>query len=578
MSKYENLNKVLDIICIIALVLSCVIIVLIPNDNTPFRNRMTERLKNFSYGWRMEDGKEVALTDVGKLAKVDEYGENRIVLYNTIPTNMGRDYYLNFRSKNVRMRVFIQDRLVYEFQPKGNDWISRGTGHSFHTALFKEKEKGKQVKLDIIPDYRDGSSAIRFIYIGNPSDFQGMMIDKKVKGFILCIFTIIVGILLVVTSLATKKQRKYGHRMRILGILAICVGSWSLFETLLLQLLFGYSTQIHDLIYVLLILMPYYLVSYVNESIELKWKYSERIAFLIIVAEVTIMATQKAIYGRDFHETLEVLHLSMLLNVALAMWMILRNLTYCWKNKIQNAKNAAPIAVGLFMVLSSVDIIRYQFDKGVNDAGTFMRMGIFVAILILSVDLMRNIIIEIKNTEHMETMAKLAYTDTLTGMPNRAAFEKKEKELEMKIKKGELKRVWVYQLDLNFLKKVNDNYGHAYGDRHIKACAKIINEVFGNDGFAFRVGGDEFTVFAMKDSSHDRFQEKVRQMKELEDNYNKTSEISVPLHIALGYSIYTKSDFESIKDAEIEADKKMYEFKEAMKKKGDLLNDFEGKN
>lgn len=576
--KSGNLNKILDIISTLGLVIGCIVIMLIPNDNTPFRNRMTERLRYFSNGWKTEDEKEIALTDLGKLAKLNENDRYHIQVHKRIPREIRNDTCINFRSKSMRFRVIIDKRVAYEFHPVENFWLSRGTGHTFHTVILKVADRGKKIVIDAEPNYNDGSSAIREMYLGRSSDFQGMIIDQKYKGFILCIFSIIVGVLLVVTSLASKNQRKYGYRMRILGILAIIVGLWSLFETLMIQLLFGFSPEIHDLTYVLLIMIPYYLIAFVNTSIELRWKYAKRISFAIIVLEVGNMTFQKLIYGRDFHDTLETIHFSMILNVLLAIFLIIRSYVYCKRNRIKSIRKAAPLAVFLFMILSTVDIVRYQFDKGVNDAGTFMRIGIFFSIIILSVDLIKNIVIEIKNTEHMETMARLAYTDALTGMANRTAFEKKEKELEIRINRGDIKKVYICQLDLNFLKKVNDNYGHAIGDRHIRACSKIINNVFGSHGFAFRIGGDEFTVFVTGNMTEGEFQEKIQMIKRLEIKYNETSDVPVPLHMAIGYVLYTKSNFSSIKEAENEADKKMYEYKEAMKQKGDFFNDFEGEN
>lgn len=577
-NKFGSLNKLLDIICTLGLVIACIVVILIPNDNTPFRNRMTERLRYFSAEWKTETGEDISLTDLGKKATESHDGSFHIKVHRKIPRDIRVDTAINFRSKSLNFRVLIDKMVIYTFEPKDNHWLSKGTGHTFHTVILKSEDRGKLIEIDAKPSYRDGSSAIRDIMMGRPSDYQGMIIDEKFKGFILCIFTIVVGILLVVTSLATKNQRKYGYRMRILGILSIIVGLWSLFETLLIQLLFGYSLEIHDLTYILLIMIPYYLISFVNTSIELRWKYAKRISFAIIVLEVGIMTFQKLVYGKDFHDTLEILHFSMILNVILAIYMIMKSYFYCRKNKIQNIKMAAPTAVFLFMVLSTVDIIRYQFDKGVNDAGTFMRIGIFTSILILSVDLIRNIVVEIKNTEHMETMARLAYTDALTGMANRTAFEKKEKELEIRIVRGDIKKVYICQLDLNFLKKVNDNYGHAIGDRHIRACSKIINDVFGDHGFAFRIGGDEFTVFVTSNMTEGEFQEKIQAIKRLETKHNETSEVPVPLHMAIGYVVYTKSNFSNIKEAEAEADKRMYEYKEAMKKKGDFFDDFEGEN
>lgn len=57
-------------------------------------------------------------------------------------------------------------------------------------------------------------------------------------------------------------------------------------------------------------------------------------------------------------------------------------------------------------------------------------------------------------------------------------------------------------LDLNDLKKVNDNFGHALGNKLISTAAKTIAEVFKRSP-VFRVGGDEFVVVLQNKNRHE---------------------------------------------------------------------------
>lgn len=64
-------------------------------------------------------------------------------------------------------------------------------------------------------------------------------------------------------------------------------------------------------------------------------------------------------------------------------------------------------------------------------------------------------------------ISEMTYTDVLTGLANRAAFEMKIREIQEKPDRGEINELLICKFDLNDLRKVNDNYGHDYGDRHI---------------------------------------------------------------------------------------------------------------
>jgi diguanylate cyclase (GGDEF)-like protein len=82
---------------------------------------------------------------------------------------------------------------------------------------------------------------------------------------------------------------------------------------------------------------------------------------------------------------------------------------------------------------------------------------------------------------------RLAFTDVLTGLPNRAKFNEV-------VKNGEADDKWALLLiDVDNLKSVNDTFGHAAGDALIAAVAShLVEAIFPIP--AYRLGGDEFAV------------------------------------------------------------------------------------
>jgi diguanylate cyclase len=81
-----------------------------------------------------------------------------------------------------------------------------------------------------------------------------------------------------------------------------------------------------------------------------------------------------------------------------------------------------------------------------------------------------------------------ARSDPLTGLPNRRAFEEKMAELERSSAMLSLAIC-----DIDHFKRVNDNYGHAVGDRVIKAVAHTLRDHCAGNMVA-RIGGEEFVV------------------------------------------------------------------------------------
>jgi diguanylate cyclase (GGDEF)-like protein len=96
-------------------------------------------------------------------------------------------------------------------------------------------------------------------------------------------------------------------------------------------------------------------------------------------------------------------------------------------------------------------------------------------------------------SQKAEVIRQLAYSDSLTHLPNRAHInERLQVEME-KTRRGESAGAVLF-IDLDDLKMVNDTFGHTYGDALINMAGNRIVEAAGNGVFVGRVGGDEFMV------------------------------------------------------------------------------------
>lgn len=90
-----------------------------------------------------------------------------------------------------------------------------------------------------------------------------------------------------------------------------------------------------------------------------------------------------------------------------------------------------------------------------------------------------------------DQIAYLTFHDELTGLYNRAYFEKKIQELE---KNNECLPVSLLIGDMNGLKFINDVFGHQAGDNWLKRTAAIIQQSCRQNDIIARWGGDEFAV------------------------------------------------------------------------------------
>lgn len=93
-----------------------------------------------------------------------------------------------------------------------------------------------------------------------------------------------------------------------------------------------------------------------------------------------------------------------------------------------------------------------------------------------------------------DKLFNLAYTDSMTELANRNAYEEHLKKLRRD--NANLQNITVVVVDINGLKQINDSFGHHTGDEAIKTIADILKDTIGKKADVYRIGGDEFVCIS----------------------------------------------------------------------------------
>ena len=147
-------------------------------------------------------------------------------------------------------------------------------------------------------------------------------------------------------------------------------------------------------------------------------------------------------------------------------------------------------------------------------------------------------------------MIVLAHTDRLTGLFNRHFMM--SELMEATQTEGDK---FVAMADIDFFKRINDQYGHNAGDYVLRTISKLMRELCPN-GKVSRWGGEEFLIFSSGSAEKDGFElmEKIRTTIESYDFTFEGTKIHVT--ITAGVSDYVKGT--SVDKWINEADEKLY--------------------
>jgi diguanylate cyclase (GGDEF)-like protein/PAS domain S-box-containing protein len=183
----------------------------------------------------------------------------------------------------------------------------------------------------------------------------------------------------------------------------------------------------------------------------------------------------------------------------------------------------------------------------------FRKGGPIESVLAISRD-----ITDRKNLE--EKLHEVSVTDELTGLLNRRGFLTfAQKQIELA--KRHSRKLSILFVDLNKMKRINDEFGHKEGDLALVAMSHILRKTFRESDVIARMGGDEFTVL-MPDPPDYPLEETI--IRHVEDNLRTHNEVAgkpYALSASMGMIYYDPEYPASIEELLSRADALMYEHK-----------------
>jgi diguanylate cyclase (GGDEF)-like protein/PAS domain S-box-containing protein len=159
-----------------------------------------------------------------------------------------------------------------------------------------------------------------------------------------------------------------------------------------------------------------------------------------------------------------------------------------------------------------------------------------------------------------ETIRELSLVDDLTGLRNRRGFLLLgESQLSLARRLGRM--VVLYFADVDGLKRINDELGHAQGDRVLADVADSLRAVFRETDVIARLGGDEFVVLALEAPDIDTAASLTR-LEEYLHQFNSSAQRPYRVGVSVGVAQHEPESAESLTQLLGRADAGMYQVKQ----------------
>ena len=466
---------------------------------------------------------------------------------------------IRMESSCTTVDVFVGGNRIYSY---GDDNYKNGdfVGSGYHFIDLPDNSSGQRIQIVMVPTESGLVSSFYPVDIIPAEDaFVDFGSNHMIVGC-LGIFLAEFGAIVMLLGLASLLGLKNSAQFFLIGAASFLLGLWTVCVTKTIELFSLNFTLNTELEHISLFLAPIPILLLIVENRKSGNQWRRGIAYFAV-----LILTVFDIVAVILHYT-NVLHFPMILTcfhalVGLsALLVIVANLE---KRKKMSAEYKI-IGFGLaeLLLCGIIEVVRYNMQRylygGNSDFSiTVLPFGMTLFIVLVLIAYVYGHYRETLAQMERETWHRMAYTDALTGISNRARAEEELRRLRTGKKPFE-----IISIDLNNLKKTNDTYGHEAGDRLITTFSEMLNRRFEGADLVARMGGDEFLVIMGRENAK-HSEERIAKM--MKDAKNLSSELHYPLEFAYGIADASEAENQDPEEVFRIADHRMYEKKKTMK-------------
>lgn len=409
-------------------------------------------------------------------------------IYRNFQEAVSAGNFLGFRSSQQEVFVSLDDEVIYSFEKAEEiPTLPKTPGNTWNIIPLPKIDAGQVLKITTVSVYKENSEKLNEIMLGSKSAILFHIAGNYIMAAFMSILVLLFASALIFYGGYIYKIRRSANLI-YLGLFAFLLGAWFLGEARFLQFFYGNVLVNYQMVFLSIALMPIPSLLFLSSALQPK---NERLYHLLcVIAGINFfaMVLAQTLGLADFYEWIPISHLIILLEMLLLLYTMVQSVC----NHSYNKSKCLFLGFGVFLLFGMLNIV-YFYVSDQYDSALLLRIGTLLALMIIVKGEINKNAVLIQIGMEGAAYKKAAYTDALTQLGNRYAFDMLLKELEQ-MESDERTENAICVLDVDGLKFANDSYGHWMGDQLICGMAECLQTVFSQIGNCFRIGGDEFAV------------------------------------------------------------------------------------
>lgn len=539
------------------LLLSFTMILVIMAYATAVRARDYKNVRSLSSEWTVKLNNEIH-----ENVNLDEFSfpitkkGDWIVMARVLPTDIPEASSLRINIKYTVTKVYVDEELIYEY---GTEHYEKGEllGSGTRIVTLPEGSAGKTLKITLFETENNVFSSIQAPEIYETSEAHMIYYGNRMLPLVISITLVVAGFCIAIVTFCMYFRSYSMNKLFSIGILALCIGLWSLCSYGL-DYLFVADLRVKICLEKFsLFLIPFPALLYFREDVERRAKRWESFLFyLFIIVEIQLyLLTAVFQFTNVGHlpEFYTAQTIFMIICVLFLMHLVVRGLCEEKSHKFLAIGFAVLIIISLRDLIMSI-LVKYSIGMMESHYRSYIAIGALCYVVALLADFIKELRKQLLKLAESKFLEKIAYEDVLTGLYTRRKCDEVFAQIDR-----QKEPFTIIQYDLNNLKNTNDDYGHEAGDELLIRFTNLLQATFTDGEILGRMGGDEFIVIVKNSQGYDveSHFKKFDELAEI-DNRDKTVQVSA----SKGYCASTELENAKTLDVYKEADKRMYKDKE----------------
>ncbi|WP_022764873.1 GGDEF domain-containing protein [Butyrivibrio sp. XPD2006] len=458
--------------------------------------------------------------------------------------------------------VYLDDELIYSF---GHDYYERErtVPKRYNYFALGQDYLGKELRIAISGTRYHSFSGTSVVTVGERRDILTYHLRRMLSNIIIGDFLMILGLALMVLSPYMVLYHNNDLRLLFSGLISLLLGLYIYSFYGLIDLLCNNPVLNTICEYTSMYNIPTAILGYFMSISSGRLKkifgglFSANMLVFLSVFFFTVIGNSRIFEFSSFLQGLA------FVEAVICSVIITKAAVKAFKEPdlhLISSDNVFSAGLILFMILSVVDIFRYNYSKYISHLGessttiSFFTAGAVLLVCSLLISYLLYIIYN-SNLQSMQSrISSLAFTDPLTGLANRARCEQ-----VMDLLSQERSQYTIISLDLNKLKQVNDTLGHHEGDRLLSGFATILSDCFLDANLVGRMGGDEFIVILTEERTLNTTR-RIHELYSMINDWNHKEQV-FQYSASYGYAYSYEVPSGSAQEVYMLADSRMYEMK-----------------